>query len=75
MSILDLTAVHCVVKVLRGSSNSGNWNCLTIRLFEFTSYLEILVMYREGGRVSCNLAGLLMNFKIVSFHCSKEACQ
>ena len=42
-----------VVKMLRSSSNRGNWCCLTIKLFEFTAYLEILVMYREGGRISC----------------------
>ena len=30
------------IKVLRSSSNSGNWCCLTIRLFEFTAYLKIL---------------------------------
>ena len=47
MSILDLKQ-YIVVKVLRSLYNSGNWCCLTIRLFEFAAYLEILVMYREG---------------------------
>ena len=42
-----------VVKMLRSSGNRGNWCRLTIKLFKFTAYLEILVMYREGGRISC----------------------
>ena len=44
-----------VNKMLRNSSNRGNWCCLTIKLFEFTAYLEILVMYHEGGRIRCIL--------------------
>ena len=44
-----------VNKMLRSSSNRGNWCCLTRKLFEFTAYLEILVMYHEGGRIRCIL--------------------
>ena len=39
--------------MLRSSSNRANWCCLTGKLFEFTAYLEILVMYLEGGRIRC----------------------
>ena len=42
-----------VVNMLRSSSNRGNWCCLTRKLFELTAYLESLVMYREGGKISC----------------------
>ena len=35
--------------MLRSSSNRGNWCCLTRKLFEFTAYLEILVMYHGAG--------------------------
>ena len=52
MSVLDLKAAQFVAKVLRSLNNSGNWCCLTIKLFEFTAYLEIFVMYPESGRVS-----------------------
>ena len=44
-----------VNKMLRSSSNRGDWCCLTRELFGFTAYLEILVMYHEGGRIRCIL--------------------
>ena len=34
--------------MLRSSSNRGNWCCLTIKLFEFIAYLEILVRVGES---------------------------
>ena len=56
-----------VVKMLRSSSNRGNWCCLTIKLFEVTADLEILVMYYEGGRISCIPGDLAVLFILKSF--------
>ena len=49
---INFRVKNIAVKVLRSSSDSGNWCCLTVRLVEFIVYLEILVMYREDGRIS-----------------------
>ena len=52
-----------VNKMLRSSSNRWDWCCLTRELFGFTAYLEILVMYNEGGRIRCILGVSWPNWK------------
>ena len=49
-----------VNKMLRNSSNRGNWCCLTRKLFEFTAYLDILVMYHrhECGKINRCILGV-----------------